>query len=70
MPGGPSGHTYSAAGLTANLAVAACHNQRRQGTALAATTERIERSLIDHFGHSRYVTAVLADLDTATGELA
>jgi hypothetical protein len=60
----------SRAGLTANLAVAACRNQRRQGTGLAATTERIERCLIDHFGHSGYVTAVLADLDTATGQLA
>ena len=60
----------SRAGLTANLAVAVCRNQRRQGTGLAATTEHIERSLIDHFGHSQYVTAVLAELDTATGRLA
>jgi serine/threonine protein phosphatase PrpC len=59
----------SAAGLTANLAVAACRNQRREGTGLAATSERIERSLVDHFGHSRFVTAVLADLDTRTGQL-
>jgi hypothetical protein len=60
----------STAGLTANVAVATCRNERRQGTGLAATTERIERSLIDHFGDSRYVTAILADLDTATGRLA
>jgi hypothetical protein len=60
----------SMAGLAANLAVAACRNQRRQGTGLAATSERIEHAIIEHFGYSRYVTAVLADLDTATGELA
>jgi hypothetical protein len=60
----------STAGLTANLAVATCRNQRRQGADLSTTSERIERSIIEHFGHSRYVTAVLADLDTATGQLA
>ncbi len=59
----------STAGLTANLTLAACRNQRRQGADLPATSELIERSLIDHFGYSRYVTAVLADLDTATGQL-
>lgn len=59
----------STAGLTANLAVATCRNQRREGTGLAATSERIERALVDHFGHSRFVTAVMADLDTRTGQL-
>ncbi|HEY0716744.1 MAG TPA: PP2C family protein-serine/threonine phosphatase, partial [Streptosporangiaceae bacterium] len=60
----------STAGLTANVAVATCRNQRRQGMGLASTSERIEASLIEHFGHSRYVTALLADLDLHTGELA
>ncbi|HEY2280194.1 MAG TPA: SpoIIE family protein phosphatase [Streptosporangiaceae bacterium] len=60
----------SSAGLTANLAVATCRNQRRQGVDLATTSERIEASLIEHFGHSRYVTALLADLNVSTGELA
>lgn len=59
----------STAGLRANIAVATCRNQRRQGVDLATTSERIERSLIDHFGHSGYVTAILAGLDTATGQL-
>jgi hypothetical protein len=59
----------SAAGLTANLAVATCRNQRRQGAGLAVTSDRIERSLVDHFGHSVFVTAVLADLDATTGQL-
>jgi hypothetical protein len=59
----------STAGLTANLAVAACRNNRREGVGLAPTSERIEAALIEHFGHSRYVTAILADLDTSRGEL-
>ncbi|MFI9122431.1 PP2C family protein-serine/threonine phosphatase [Streptomyces bikiniensis] len=59
----------SYAGLTANLAVAACRNHRRQGTGLVNTGERVEQVLIDHFGHNTYVTAVLADLDVATGLL-
>ncbi|MFB7031575.1 MULTISPECIES: PP2C family protein-serine/threonine phosphatase [unclassified Streptomyces] len=62
------GHN-SHAGLTANLAVAACRNHRRQGTDLVTTGERVEQVLIDHFGHHTYVTAVLAGLDTATGLL-
>jgi serine phosphatase RsbU (regulator of sigma subunit) len=60
----------STAGLTANLAVTTCRNERRQGTGLARASERIERSLVDHFGYTRYVTAIMADLDTATGKLA
>lgn len=59
----------STAGLTANLAVAACRNQRRQGADLATISEHIEEALIEHFGHTRYVTGILADLDTSRGEL-
>ncbi|MFI7444900.1 PP2C family protein-serine/threonine phosphatase [Nonomuraea indica] len=63
------GHDVSA-GLTASLAVAACRNNRRQGAGLAATTEAIEKVLIAEFGRStRYVTSILADLDTSTGLL-
>ncbi|CAL9660290.1 PP2C family protein-serine/threonine phosphatase [Streptomyces sp. Tu 3180] len=62
------GHN-SYAGLAANLAVSACRNQRRQGTGLVATGERVEQILVDHFGHSTYVTAVLADLNATTGLL-
>ncbi|MGW4823088.1 PP2C family protein-serine/threonine phosphatase [Streptomyces sp. NPDC004227] len=62
------GHN-SRAGLTANLAVAACRNQRRQGIDLVATGEKVEEVLVEHFGHSTYVTAVLANLDFTTGAL-
>ncbi|MFF3639269.1 PP2C family protein-serine/threonine phosphatase [Streptomyces sp. NPDC002250] len=59
----------SHAGLTANLAVAACRNHRRQGAGLVTTGERVERVLLDHFGHDTYVTAILADLNARTGLL-
>ncbi|MEV5439551.1 PP2C family protein-serine/threonine phosphatase [Streptomyces sp. NPDC052682] len=62
------GHN-SHAGLAANLAVSACRNQRRQGTGLVTTGERVEQVLVDHFGHSTYVTAVLADLNATSGLL-
>jgi len=59
----------TAAGLTAHLAMAAGRNHRRQGASLAETGEVIEGVLIEQFGQTRYVTGVLADLDTRTGEL-
>ncbi|WSA29591.1 serine/threonine-protein phosphatase [Streptosporangium sp. NBC_01810] len=63
------GHDVSA-GLSANLAVAACRNNRRQGADLAATSEAAEQVLITEFGQAtRFVTAILADLDTCTGVL-
>jgi stage II sporulation SpoE-like protein len=63
------GHDVSA-GLSANLAVAACRNNRRQGADLAATSEAIEQILITEFGQAtRFVTAILADLNTRTGVL-
>ncbi|MFF9125554.1 PP2C family protein-serine/threonine phosphatase [Streptomyces sp. NPDC014889] len=62
------GHDTSA-GLTANLAMGACRNHRRQGTGLEHLGESVERVLLEQFGSSRFVTGVLADLDTSTGML-
>ncbi|WP_254401416.1 PP2C family protein-serine/threonine phosphatase [Streptomyces sp. AC555_RSS877] len=59
----------TAAGLTANLAVASCRADRRQGTGLATISERIEQVMLREFGIQRYVTGILADLDAATGSL-
>lgn len=59
----------NAAGLTANLAVAACRNLRRHGSGLAETGDGIERILLEQFGHNRYTTGILAELDTGTGLL-
>ncbi|SCK41120.1 PP2C family protein-serine/threonine phosphatase [Streptomyces sp. WMMB 322] len=59
----------TAAGLTANLAVAACRNHRRQGSDLVETSNGMEKALVDQFEDSRYATGVLADLDVGTGLL-
>ena len=59
----------TAAGLTATLAMATCRNHRRQGAGLPEICEAIERTLLEQFTHTRYTTAVLADLDLATGIL-
>ncbi|GAA3818693.1 PP2C family protein-serine/threonine phosphatase [Sphaerisporangium flaviroseum] len=61
------GHDVTA-GLTANLAVAACRNNRRQGVDLARASEAIEGVLIAEFGKdTRFVTGILARLDTSNG---
>ncbi|MEU7381052.1 MULTISPECIES: PP2C family protein-serine/threonine phosphatase [unclassified Streptomyces] len=62
------GHDTSA-GLTANLAMGACRNHRRQGTGLEHLGDAVERVLLEQFGPSRFVTGILADLDTTTGML-
>ena len=62
------GHDASA-GVAANLAVAACRNARRQGDGLVETSVAIERTLIEEFHRFQFVTAVLAQLNTRTGDL-
>ncbi|MBB4903367.1 PP2C family protein-serine/threonine phosphatase [Streptomyces griseomycini] len=62
------GHDTTA-GITANVAVAACRNARRQGATLAETSQAVERALIEQFNAHRYVTAILADLDMESGRL-
>jgi serine phosphatase RsbU (regulator of sigma subunit) len=62
------GHN-TAAGLAANLAMATCRNLRRQGAGLVEISEGVERVLIEQFERRMYVTAVLANLDTLTGQL-
>jgi len=59
----------TAAGLSANLAMATCRNSRRHGAGLVEITERIEEALIEQYGQQRYVTGIQADLDTSTGVL-
>lgn len=61
------GHDASA-GLTSNLALAACRNYRRQGADLIRVSEGIEEVLIEEFGlANRFATAILAELNTRTG---
>lgn len=63
------GHDTTA-GITANVAVSACRNARRQGASLAESSRMVEKTLNEQFGTSRYITGILADLDLETGRLA
>lgn len=58
-----------AAGLCGALALGACRNSRRQGAGLVAKGEAVEAALVDQYDQRRYVTGILAILDTRTGEL-
>ncbi|MGW0365861.1 PP2C family protein-serine/threonine phosphatase [Streptomyces sp. NPDC002990] len=62
------GHDTSA-GVSANLAVATCRNERRHGAGLVEASVAIEQRLMEQFGRFRYVTGILADLDVTTGIL-
>ncbi|MGW0605839.1 PP2C family protein-serine/threonine phosphatase [Streptomyces sp. NPDC002644] len=59
----------AAAGLCGALALGACRSARRRGAGLAAKGEAVEQALIEQYDHRRYVTGILATLDTRTGML-
>ncbi|XVQ10212.1 PP2C family protein-serine/threonine phosphatase [Spirillospora sp. CA-255316] len=59
----------AAAGLTANLAVAAGRNHRRENRGLAGTAARIAEVLYDRFDGERWATGLLAELDCRTGAM-
>ncbi|MET7356096.1 PP2C family protein-serine/threonine phosphatase [Streptomyces mirabilis] len=59
----------NAAGLCGALALGACRQARRRGAELAAKGEAVEAALIEQYGQRRYVTGILATLDTRTGVL-
>jgi serine phosphatase RsbU (regulator of sigma subunit) len=59
------------AGVSTALALTAIRNARRAGiTDLAAQAAKADSMLTEHDREGRFVTAALARLDTATGELA
>lgn len=60
------GHDLSA-GLSAGIAVGALKYARRSGLGLTETTMAIDEALAKQFGQRRFVTGILATLDTATG---
>jgi hypothetical protein len=57
------------AGLLASVAMAACRTSRRAGSDLPGTAAAIDAAVIGQFGPDRFVTAVLAQLDLASGAL-
>jgi serine phosphatase RsbU (regulator of sigma subunit) len=57
------------AGLLATVAVAAYRNSRRRGLDLYGCVVSIDEAIRGQFGPDRFVTAVLAELDLASGQL-
>ena len=57
------------AGLLASVAMAASRSSRRAGADLVDTATAIDRAVGSHFGLDRFVAAVLAELDLASGRL-
>ena len=55
------------AGLLASVAMAASRTSRRAGSDLAGTAAAIDDAISGEFGPDRFVTAVLAELDLASG---
>jgi stage II sporulation SpoE-like protein len=62
------GHDLSA-GLTASVAIASCRSTRRAGGSLTAIAAGADDAIAGSFGEERFVTALLCDLDLATGLL-
>lgn len=62
------GHDLSA-GLLASVGMASCRSTRRSGGSLAAIAAQADRAIAGSFGEKGYVTALLCNLDLATGLL-
>jgi hypothetical protein len=60
------GHDLTA-GLISSVAMASCRTARRAGGDLLDIAAGIDRAIAGEFGHARFVTALLCELDTATG---
>jgi Stage II sporulation protein E (SpoIIE) len=58
-----------AAGLLASVCLASCRSTRRTGGSLAAVMARADHAIASQFGDSRFVTALLCDLDLSSGLL-
>ena len=56
-----------AAGLLASVAMASCRSARRSGGTLQDIITRADHAVARQFGDSRYVTALLCELDVPTG---
>lgn len=60
------GHDLSS-GLSVGIAVGALKHSRRTGLDLVDTSKAIDEAVADQFGQRRFITGILATLDTATG---
>ncbi len=57
------------AGLLATVAIGAYRNARRRGLDLRGTVTAVDSAIADTFSGEQFVTAVLAELDLASGQL-
>ena len=57
------------AGLLASVAMASCRRSRRAGEDLVGSAAAIDGAIAAQFGPDRFVTAVLAELELASGRL-
>lgn len=62
-----TGHDL-AAGLMSSVAMASSRSTRRSGGTLEEVVAQADHAIAAQFGGNRFVTAVLADLDVASGE--
>jgi hypothetical protein len=62
-----TGHDL-AAGLMTSVAMASCRSTRRSAGTLREIVARADQAIASQFGGTRFVTALLCDLDIATGE--
>jgi hypothetical protein len=60
------GHDLSA-GLLASVGIASCRSTRRAGGSLTDIAARADNAIAGFFGDNRFVTALLCDLDLASG---
>ena len=58
-----------AAGLLASVGLASCRSTRREGGSLASIVAKADHAIARQFGESRFVTALLCDLDLVNGLL-
>ncbi len=56
-----------AAGLLASVGLASCRSTRRAGGSLPDVAAQADEAIAQQFGDGRFVTALLCDLDVATG---
>jgi serine phosphatase RsbU (regulator of sigma subunit) len=56
-----------AAGLLASVGLASCRSTRRAGGSLASIVAKADHAIARQFGDHRFVTALLCDLNLATG---
>jgi hypothetical protein len=62
------GHDLTA-GLLASVGLASCRSTRRAGGSLASIVAKADHAIARQFGEGRFVTALLCDLDVASGLL-